>query len=187
MVIDGFSLPYGFVNNPSVEETIKKEKETVSEIQSFLSPEIKVYDTTGCMLWESIVWAHAIDLYIAHHGTIQHKVGWTANKPGIVHTNRQLLETKVSILNHPTSWARENSILPIYIPNNYITDVTENIKKNLNEKRSDLNNYDCDWRVIYEETLNLALSIRDERVNAHLNTENQLKKTGKIAQAIEKY
>ena len=84
VVIDGFSLPYGFSGNPSIEETINQEKDTVRAIQSLLPSGIKVYDTVGCMLYESIIWAYSIDLYLSHHGTIQHKVGWTANKPGVV-------------------------------------------------------------------------------------------------------
>ena len=185
VVIDGFSLPYGVLLSPSVEETIRKEKETVRKIQSFLSPEIKVYDLVGCMLYESIVWANAIDFYIAHHGTIQHKIGWTANKPGVVHTNTQVLETKVSGFKNQTSWARENGVLPVYISSHYINDVTENVKKDLNDKRRDLINYDCDWRVIYEEALKLANSLKDKRSEVGLKAGNQFGKEAKITKALD--
>ena len=160
VVIDGFSLPErrdGLIK-PEHEATITKEKAVVRRILSLLTPEIKVYDTVGCMLYESIVWAHAIDLYLAHHGTIQHKVGWTANKPGVVHTNRRTLKTPVS--KQSPSWARENVVVPIYIPKHHVRDVTENVEKPLFNKRPNLDNYDCDWRVIYEELLKLALSIK---------------------------
>jgi tetratricopeptide (TPR) repeat protein len=157
VIIDGFSLPCGFSNNFAFQKTIEQETKTVKNIRSLLPSEIKIYDTVGCMLYESIVWAYAIDCYLAHHGTIQHKVGWTANKPGIVHTNRQTLK-RLDLL--PAFWARENSAMPIYIPEHHITDVAENIKKSSKDSRINLNNYDCDWRVMYEELLKLALSIR---------------------------
>ncbi len=176
IVIDGFSLPEsreGFVN-PQHEATIKREKETVRTILSLLPPEIKVYDTVGCWLHESIVWAHAIDLYLAHHGTIQHKVGWTANKPGVVHTNRKILKQPLS--SRAGAWERENGIVPVYVPKDYIVDINETVyRQGRWNSHPHLKNYECDWKGVYEEVLKLALSIKDERVNVPLNAENQLR------------
>lgn len=162
VVIDGFSLQYNSLINSSVEKIIEEQKKTVSTIQSLLQTNVTVYNTVGCMLYESIVWAYSIDLYLAHHGTIQHKIGWTANKPGVVHTNKQTLcQKRFSDL--PVFWARENTQVPIYIPENHITDITENVKKKLDEKKSNLNNYDCNWQIMYEELLKIALSLKSKR------------------------
>ena len=186
VVIDGFSLPEnkkGFVD-PQHEATIKKEKETVKKIISLLPPGIKIYDAVGCWLHESIVWAYAIDLYLTHHGTIQHKVGWTANKPGVVHTNRKIL--KLSPLLRPGSWERENGIAPVYVPKQYIIDVDEKVYTHHGkwEKKTGFYNYECDWRGVYQEVLKLALSIKDERVKADLNFGNQFRKKVKVSQAL---
>jgi tetratricopeptide (TPR) repeat protein len=158
VVIDGFSLPCSFSKSLAFQETIERETKMVRNIRSLLPSEIKIYDTVGCMLYESIVWAYAIDCYLAHYGTIQHKVGWTANKPGIVHTNRQTLKRSDYI--SVCSWARENSVMPIFIPESHITDVVENVKKDSKDSKINLNNYDCDWRVMYEELFKLASSIK---------------------------
>jgi hypothetical protein len=55
---------------------------------------------TGARIGERIAfnygrqpWAHAIDVYVSPFETVQHKVDWLANKPGIIHTNQSLLET----------------------------------------------------------------------------------------------
>ena len=163
VVIDGFSLPYGYSYNSKIEKIIKNETDIVRQIKSLLPTGIKVYDIVGCMIYEAIVWAYAIDLYLAHKGTLQHKVGWTANKPGIVHSNKKA--TTAPIQWNPALWARENSLAPILIPEHYITDVTEIVNKNRNAK--DLNNYDCSWEVIYEEVFKLASSIKKSKRNLY--------------------
>jgi hypothetical protein len=163
IVIDGFSLPYNFVSNSSVQATIEQEQETVKNIKSLLLPDIQVYDTIGCMLYESIVWAYAIDLYFVHHGTIQHKVGWTANKPGVVHTSKNLLKKKKSVLELPAYWARENGLAPVYISKDYITDYVDKVKKPL-ARRAKMNNYDFDWKIAYEELLKLVLSLQSQKI-----------------------
>jgi hypothetical protein len=155
IVIDGFSIPYGTLDKSWTKATIEEQKQVVKNIQELVNPKIKIYNTVGCEMYESIVWSEAVDLYIAHHGSIQHKIGWIANKPGIVHANKQVLKHDW----HPTFWARENSVAPLYISERYITDVSKNVQKNKEEKRMDLNNYDCDWRVIFKEVFKLASSI----------------------------
>ncbi|ACK73259.1 Tetratricopeptide TPR_2 repeat protein [Gloeothece citriformis PCC 7424] len=165
VIIDGFSLPCGFENDSSLIKIIKNETETVRKIKALLPPEIKVYDTVGCMLYESIVWSYAVDLYLAHHGTLQHKIGWIANKTGVVHTNCQSFK-----INNPDMsdflglWVREKKIKPIYISEDYITDVVTNVSKKA--VRKDLNNYECDWKVMYKELFELASLIKRADFNS---------------------
>lgn len=187
VVIDGFSLPEnreGFVN-PQHETTIKKEKETVQKILSLLPPGIKIYDAVGCWLHQSIVLAYAIDLYLTHHGTIQHKVGWTSNKPGVVHTNKEILKLSPSV--RPGSWEREKGIVPVYVPKQHIVGVDEKVYTHHGkwEKKTGFYNYECDWRGVYQEVFKLALSIKDKRVKADLNFGNQLKKKVRVSQALD--
>ena len=189
VVVDGFSLPEdleGFID-PKHKATIGKEKETVRQIRSLLPPEVKVYDTVGCWLHESIVWAEAIDLYLTHHGTIQHKVGWTANKPGVVHTNKKILKMSPSV--RPGCWERENIVVPVYISEQHIIDLEDKVYTHHGkwDKKTSLYNYECDWRGVYEEVLKIALSIRDEKVKADLNLGNQLTKDEKETKTIESY
>lgn len=152
VVLNGFSLLHGFSYKRQIEEIIKKETETVGEIRSLLPPDIKIYDSIGCTIYESIVWAHSIDLYLAHHGSIVQNVAWHSNKPGLVHAS-QLTHQAETISDTPTYYGRENAVVPKYIPESCITDY--------GEYRADVGNaYDCDWQVIYQEILKLADSIR---------------------------
>ena len=152
VILNGFSLMHGFSYKRGIEKTIKQETDTVREIRSLLPSDIKVYDSIGCTIYESIVWAHSIDLYIAHYGSIQLNVGWHSNKPGVIHSS-QLTHQVEPITDTPAFYGRENATVPVYIPEACITDY--------GEFRADVGNaYDCDWRVIYEEILKLAESIR---------------------------
>lgn len=156
VVIDGFSLPYNSPVYPGAEQIIAKEQQAVAEIKSYLSSNISLYSTIGNSINESIIWAHNIDLYLANHGTIQHKVGWTANKPGVVHGNSRRLSTPLSEQN--TAWARENAVIPIGIDKQHIFDLTENIGKNGISNLASCN-YDCDWKIMYQELLKLILEL----------------------------
>lgn len=156
VVLDGFSMAKGPLSWG--EETIQKETKTVRQIRAILPSEIKIYDAVGCTIYESFLWAHAIDLYLVHHGSIQHKVGWIANKPGVVHTNKKVLEKPIS--QRAGSWERENCLVPVWISDSYITNLDDCIENSQDELRNDLENYDCNWRAVYNEILKLALSIK---------------------------
>ncbi|MDJ0535420.1 MAG: tetratricopeptide repeat protein [Xenococcaceae cyanobacterium MO_207.B15] len=163
VVFDGCSrveVDGKLVVDEKLEATINKEKETVRQIQSLLPPEIKVYDTVGSRMYESIVWAYAIDLYLAPHSGGTAKVSLIPNKPGVLHTNTVIYKKPLS--ERWLSWERENGIVPVYVPEEHIVDVTEGInRRSLSDPRGNqLRDYDCDWRAIYAEVLKLAMSIK---------------------------
>ena len=160
IVFDGVSRidRRGKINHRE-EEIIKQENKVVQEIQSLLPPKIKIYNTIGSMMYESIVWAHAIDLYLAHWGGPLAKILLNANKPGVIHTNKFIYKTPLE--KRAGSWERENVIVPVYVPENHIVDILQGVqKKGPSDKRPTINNYNCDWQVIHEEVLKLALSIK---------------------------
>ncbi|MGB3510484.1 MAG: tetratricopeptide repeat protein [Microcoleaceae cyanobacterium] len=177
VVIDGFSLPDSWENIDSSrwKAALKEEKEIAKDIQSLLPPEIRVYDIVGCPLHENIIWACAIDLYLAHEGTTQNKVGWIGNKPGVVHGASDILMRKF-----PEKF-RENGIKPVFISKEHIVKI-EGIDSELGK-----GSYDCEPKIIYEEILKLAMSIRTKRVKEYLNTGNKYQQEGKFAEAIKKY
>jgi hypothetical protein len=159
VVFDGFSLPADRNLYPNryqgIFEIIKRENEIVNEITQNLSNlKIGIFNTVGCSIFETNVWAHAIDIYLAHHGTIQHKVGWLANKQGIVHSNQKVLKNPYNYVGK----AREFGIPPIYISHIHVKD-TKIEGKEANDLRGDLDNYDLDWTVLYDEVLKLTKSI----------------------------
>jgi hypothetical protein len=154
-------------------DLIEKQKELVSKIASLLPQQVKVYDTIGCFMYESIVWAKAIDFYLAPLGSGLSKVQWIANKPGVTHENSlswpQMKEMRRrSLLNpnpsdHFPDWPmallshlwHENGVMPNYVPRHCITDFPES-----KDQHGVLVNYDFDWRVAYEECLKLAKSLK---------------------------
>ncbi|MBE9039620.1 hypothetical protein IQ235_02265 [Oscillatoriales cyanobacterium LEGE 11467] len=166
VVIDGFSLPGTDKKKVNLQwqEIISREQKIVQEITSLLPSTVKVYNTVGCPLYESIVWAHNIDFYLTHHGTIQHKVGWTANKPGVVHTNTTIL--KLPLLSKPGTWERENGIVPVFVPERYVVDIDDKVRLRgrVIEKPSQASNYECDWRGVYKEVLKIAKSIENPNI-----------------------
>ncbi len=157
VVFDGISSVdlYGsLVTKPKEKEGIKREKDTVSKIQSLLSEGIKVYDIIGFPMYEVLVWANAVDLYMAPFGGGLAKIVSIANKPGVVHTSRFALRQESTLI---YSKSRENSAPIVLVPERYITDAP-------NDKftaKSPINrSYDCDWRGIYEEVFKLASSLK---------------------------
>jgi hypothetical protein len=97
VVFDGFSLP-GDREDPAEYATIiEKERRVVDEVRSVLGPSAAadpaIANIIGSSIFDAIVWAQAIDCYMAPFGTIQHKVGWFAAKDGLIHANESFLKT----------------------------------------------------------------------------------------------
>jgi len=145
VVFDGFSIGHGMKISTITKNMIERLHDEVKRIRQRVPQEVAFYDTVGCGIHESIVWADQIDLYICHHGTLQHKVGWIANKPGVVHTNR-VTHTMINEVEQAT-FARENAVIPVYINPDFVKDVTIEY----NDGRKNLHNYDLDWKVIFRE------------------------------------
>ena len=77
VILDGFCLPgesTAVLTGP-VQNTLVKEKELAESIIRDclkIHPDLRIYNTIGCMLYESIAWTDVVDSYLCHHGTIQH-------------------------------------------------------------------------------------------------------------------
>jgi hypothetical protein len=135
--------------------TIEKQNDIVENIHKKLKSDVAIYNTVGCSLYESIIWANSIDLYLAHHGTIQHKVGWLANKPGVVHSNTKVLKSS----HHYIENAREKGIKPIYIHPRFVQD----IQLNISGPHNNLDSYEVDWQVLEQYLLKVILEINREK------------------------
>lgn len=97
---------------------------------------------------ESIAYAHTADCYLSHHGSLQHKIGWIANCPGVVHSNKTVLNTPRRF---PAFWARQDTVPPIYIDANAVDDVAGYTELQNNRIVNNLDNYDFDYRVALRE------------------------------------
>ena len=140
-------------NNPTGadQKNIKWDRETIDKIISQLPKEIHTYSVVGCTVQEKVVWCNIIDLYVCGFGTGANFHG-IAKKPGIIHTNRSL-----------HGWAQEhfqncieNGIVPVETPLDCIVDEKP-------EERPANRNYDINWRVIYQEIVNIIEKLPRER------------------------
>jgi tetratricopeptide (TPR) repeat protein len=139
---------------------IARETETVKEIQSLITPELKIYNTIGRSMMESVLWSKEIDLYLAPWGAGLTKVAAMANKPGVIHTNKTVLNL---VFSKKYWWAvgnQDKADVPVFIPESAIFEVSDNVKRmGVWDRRTTLNNYNCDWQIMYQELLQLINKI----------------------------
>lgn len=94
VILDGFSFPSDF-GNPSFDGLRRAFEERATETNNFINGVLndlhrrRCYRATNasCLsLINSIALAANADYYVAHAGTIQHKIAWVHNTPGYIHT-----------------------------------------------------------------------------------------------------
>lgn len=129
----------------------EREKAMLESNQSLLKEIVKLlpknfvnlYDSIGCLMCESIVWAKTADCYISPFGGGLAKLTYIANKPGIIHTNHYFSRNP--------GWyndkQRENGIAPTYLNSNFIVESSASSTQPLNYS------YDFDWTILYDEIL----------------------------------
>jgi tetratricopeptide (TPR) repeat protein len=143
VVFDGWSLTERDMGN--YDPMIATEKACLEQILTLLPTTIKTYSTIGCPLYETVVWADAIDLYIAPFGTGMSFVVWIANKPGVAHGNKLYY---YAIKETCSPLCRENAISPVFVS-------MDDIIEDPNNLDPFTRNYDVDWRVIYNEVIKM--------------------------------
>lgn len=138
VVFDGWSLT-GKENSVSTSlSIIEKEKAIMEEILALIPPTINTYSAIGATTFETVVWwTQAIEVGITSLGAGMTFSSWIANHPNIVvHASTFMMNTFGNHLSHATF--RENLKAQVLVPNENITDGINN-------------NYDCDWRFIYNQ------------------------------------
>jgi tetratricopeptide (TPR) repeat protein len=122
------------------------EKDIMESIISLIPPTVRTYNALNCLLYETIVWAYAVDLYIAVLGSGLTLVTWLANKPGVAHSN-------IAHCGQQYWWstARENAIAPSFVPRELIIDQ--------DASHHPYCNYDLDWKIIYSEVKKIIESL----------------------------
>lgn len=130
VVIDGHSLPFDReLDAPYIQElndTIVQDDNIVADkiiaaVKQAL-PKANVVKFLGQKIHESIAVGRHVGFYFCHHGTVQHKLGWFSDVPGIVHCNREILAIQPDIW---VSRQSEIAALPIYLPSDLIDEVDQ--------------------------------------------------------------
>lgn len=132
---------------------LPQEQDLMDKIINLIPASVKVYNGLHCSIPETIIWAFAIDTYIAVVGSGLTLVTWIANKPGVAHSERAHLGQQ--------SWwieVRENMVLPTFISSDHIKDVVGPDGKTF------YCNYDCDWHIIYQEVVKIVASLKSSKI-----------------------
>jgi hypothetical protein len=201
VVFDGFSLPSDRSADSSDQQgysqILAEENEIVNGIFEYFRQRqlsVGMFNIIGLSIFDANVWAHNIDVYVSPYGSLQHKVGWFTNKPGIVHTNQTLLENPAAYV-----WANvENGIPPQYIGSATVTDYESRAKEGTgyNEiedatesgagiqaankrvrENPEFNNYSIQWEGLHNELSALIRSSRTKSAMTPLLLANRLKRT----------
>jgi tetratricopeptide (TPR) repeat protein len=161
VLFEGWSIPENEehkMKNPGykkeLENTIEAEKEVVEKILDIVNCDVSTYNTIGSMVYETIAWDYAVDMYIAPGGSGLTFVSWIANKPGVIHGNRASCSQRMQDL-----WiaSRENIVPPVFMSLNYIIDDQKSTSYNTKD------NYDCPWEPIYQEILKILKQLSKDR------------------------
>ncbi|MEM1171058.1 MAG: tetratricopeptide repeat protein [Cyanobacteria bacterium P01_H01_bin.35] len=125
--------------------------EIVETIVKLLKPEVKIYNTLGCSLHESIVWAHQIDAYICVVGSGLVITSWLSNKPGVAHGDRGHLSQK-------NFWSpvKESIISPTFLHPLEIKPLQQRL----------YGNYQVSWQTIYKKIFQIIKKVEKEKLIA---------------------
>jgi hypothetical protein len=148
LILDGFTSAWGRSPTGSV---VSEEIEVANAIFAQLGDGVTVVCLVGAKLRQAYVWGSAADLYLTHHGSIQHKIGWFHQIPGVCHAPEQALDlSKIPAVN-----ARELGIFPVYV----YGPVTTHREPTTKDWRQDLHDYVISVEVVTSEICKAALLI----------------------------
>lgn len=119
------------------------ERQLMEDIRRLLTQGIATYDALDCKIHETVVWAHAIDFYIAPYGNGTNFTS-LANKTGIVHTHSTWMRNEPFCMNR-----RENCELAIPVRVKY-------------DSGDDAftSNYEIEWKDIYDAAIEITRKLK---------------------------
>lgn len=107
ILLNGVSYPWDYSFNDNypgwfremMDKASCSTSDILKEVVSCLSPVDKcatkvISDVSIC---DEVLWGEVCDFYFCHGGTMQNKVGWVHCKPGMVHSNRQFIQSLIAM------------------------------------------------------------------------------------------
>ena len=157
LIVDGYGIPWDQVGIKSHQlDLIQQEEEVVRRMISLLDDGIAIRVNVGSPMLESVLYSRCIDVYLAHHGSLQNKVAWLSNRPGVVHGNKIVLAGINGTKRYYAAFASMiGSVQPIYLDPNVVVDVPGAIQKKDLRWNDSLENYDFDYNHAYVELLRI--------------------------------
>ena len=150
--LDGFSFPYGFFDDPRTakhrESFVDRADEVGKEIVELIrraeerfgtATASRICNISGIDLPSAIAVGGSCDYYVCHYGTLQHKIGWLHNIPGMLHGPLSRGPQSESIWSRWHGAQVEGGALPDIVPQRLIFTDNESRKKswNLNYRFTD--------------------------------------------------
>jgi hypothetical protein len=105
----------------------------IQDIITASSPHFTFISLAGVDLLRALLWTRVVDFYIAHHGTVHHKIAWFSDAPGIVHAGRGTVPDSFMIT---TLHACQDRPVP-----NYVWGSVGRNDSSVNDGRKDLFSY----------------------------------------------
>ncbi|MGB8688002.1 MAG: tetratricopeptide repeat protein, partial [Microcoleus sp.] len=128
---------------------VPAEKVNLDQILAIIPSEVKTYNALNCAIHETIVWSHAIDLFVAPYGAGLIFPCQIANKVGVYHTHKYGCRLEPFCLN-----PREKAVSIIPVSREAIVDVVDSAYDSPHTR-----NYECDWKAIYTEVVKLIKAL----------------------------
>jgi hypothetical protein len=130
ILFDGFSPPddWGQSESADIEfyrtaahKSINEIDATIADIAGRRAPSEsqRLVNMGGWGILDSIAIASLATCYFCHVGTVQHKIGWTTDVPGIIHANRRIISRKSPVWYAPARL--EGGAMPKAIPAKMVT------------------------------------------------------------------
>ena len=126
VLLDGFSLQSGDSETSqhygtSVAMLLEEERQQAAEMRAALAHlEITLREAIGLSLSDAIALGGAVDSYLCHQGTVQHKLGWCQEVvPGVVHSSSWRSREG----SHP--WGGLGGAEPLWLPTEFSEDLEE--------------------------------------------------------------
>lgn len=133
-------------------EFVKRHEREIEKVKKSVSSRgVKIINMNGNSLLDSIAWAQVPDFYVTHWGTIQHKVGWLSDCPGLVHANELVLNNKWRHLMFSRSIGDYS---PTFLKANLVRDVESDVQDSRPRGSIDLSNYYVDEKMFSSAVIN---------------------------------
>ena len=109
VVIDGFTPGYKLGTSARI---LDSERSVASDIIDAVNARCTFIQLMGAEIRQAFVWGGIADLYVANHGSIQHKLAWLHDVLGIAHAP---YIADFNPANNISLIAREGCAIPIYV------------------------------------------------------------------------
>jgi hypothetical protein len=124
-------------------------RDIADAIRRGLEPDIETIDTTGCDIFQSVLWARAVHVYSSVVSTGLVFTAWLARRPGVAHSNTGHL-----IAEHFLTQSMSGACKPTFLKRSEVHDLSSEF----------YGNYDFDPDLLYNRLRSLVLEYYPDKL-----------------------